>query len=143
MRGHEDSHKYDRILRMEHPVSERHPRMSALERAAQFSPFAALTGYDAAIQETARQTARRIELDEAEKEQLDRRLQLVQSQLDGHPEITVTYFLPDEQKAGGQYRTVTGKIRKISGYEGVLVMEDGSRIPVNEVIGLEFNGAAW
>ncbi|MEG2421569.1 MAG: hypothetical protein RSB55_08455, partial [Oscillospiraceae bacterium] len=92
---------YDDMLHLPHHVSEKHPSMPMLDRAAQFSPFAALTGYDAAVKETARLTDRRVELDEGEKEAIDQRLTLVQERLPDPTEVTITYFVPDKKKAGG------------------------------------------
>jgi hypothetical protein len=89
---------YDDMLHLPHHVSQRHPQMSLHDRAAQFSPFAALTGYDAAVKETARLTAQRVELDEGEKEALDQRLTLVQERLPEPTEVTITYFVPDKRK---------------------------------------------
>ena len=102
---------YDDMLHLPHHVSEKHPAMSVHDRAAQFSPFAALTGYDAAVQETARLTDRRIELDEGEKAAIDQRLTLVQERLPEPTEVTITYFVPDKKKAGGAYVSVTGTVK--------------------------------
>lgn len=103
---------YDDIIHLPHPVSPRHPQMPLADRAAQFSPFAALTGHDAAIRETARLTDSPVELEESGKEQLDRQLLLVQENLAQKPEIEVTYFQPDEKKSGGVYVTVCGRVKK-------------------------------
>lgn len=143
MSGHEKTHKYDGIIRLPHHISERHRAMPVTDRAAQFSPFAALTGYDAAIAETARETERRIEIDEYEKAALDQKLRLIREHIGQRPEITVTYFLPDLIKEGGAYRTVTGRLKKIAEYEGALVFEDGLKISLKEIVGLEFSGMAW
>ena len=106
--------KYDDIISLPHHVSLKHPQMSMLERAAQFSPFAALSGHGAAIDETARLTADRIELEDDAKAMVDMRLRLAAEQTDPPVEVTVTYFLPDNKKAGGNYVTATGIIKKIS-----------------------------
>lgn len=126
--------KYEDIIHMQHPASRRHPRMSVYERAAQFSPFAALTGYDAAVKETARLTDQRIELDEYEKNVLDERLQFLQKHLTEHPTVTITYFKPDERKTGGTYLTVTGNIKKIDSHERCVILMDDTRIPLHEII---------
>ena len=125
---------YDDILHLPHPTSNRHPRMPIVDRAAQFSPFAALTGHGAAIEETARVTDRRIELDEDAKEQLDQTLQLLLERMDEQPEITVTWFSPDKKKAGGQYHTATRKLKRIDSREGRLILTDGNQIPLEDLL---------
>lgn len=125
---------YDDILHLPHPTSKRHPRMPIADRAAQFSPFAALTGHKAAIEETARVTDRRIELDEDAKEQLDQTLQLLLERIDEQPEITVTWFSPDKKKAGGQYHTATGKLKRIDTQESRLILTDGTQIPLEDLL---------
>lgn len=120
--------KYDDIMNLPHHVSSRRAPMTMIDRAAQFSPFAALTGYDAAIQETGRLTEGYIHLDESSKESLNERLQLIQESLDAHPEITVTYFQPDERKSGGAYVSVTGTVKKIDEYNKGIIMTDGTEI---------------
>ena len=125
---------YDDILHLPHPTSKRHPRMPIVDRAAQFSPFAALTGHRAAIEETARVTDRRIELDEDAKEQLDQTLQLLMERIDEQPEITVTWFSPDKKKAGGQYHTATGKLKRIDTQESRLILTDGTQIPLEDLL---------
>ena len=125
---------YDDILHLPHPTSKRHPRMPIVDRAAQFSPFAALTGHKTAIEETARVTDRRIELDEDAKEQLDQMLQLLLERIDEQPEITVTWFSPDKKKAGGQYHTATGKLKRIDSREGRLILTDGTQIPLEDLL---------
>jgi hypothetical protein len=111
--------------------------MPAIDRAAQFSPFAALTGYDAAIKETARLTDERVELDEYMKDVLSDRLQIITDQLKEYPKIAVTYFQPDEKKNGGTYTTVIGTVKKIDEYERVVVMTDGTWIPIDEIISID------
>lgn len=125
---------YDDILHLPHPTSKRHPRMPIVDRAAQFSPFAAITGHKAAIEETARVTDRRIELDEDAKEQLDQTLQLLLERIDEQPEITVTWFSPDKKKAGGQYHTATGKLKRIDTQESRLILTDGTQIPLEDLL---------
>ena len=113
MRDSKDEHRYDDIIHLPHPTSAKYPRMSMMDRAAQFSPFAALTGYEAAIRETARVTEPKIELDEYEKEVLNERLQMLQETMTQHPTISLTYFLPDERKDGGSYVSLTGAVKHI------------------------------
>ena len=131
------SGKYDDILHLPHPVSAKHPRMSMQERAAQFSPFAALTGHGEVIRETGRLTEDWLELDEAAKAELDRRLRLLAAGLDQRPTVTATWFQPDERKAGGAYVSATGTARKLDPLAGVLLLEDGTQIPVQRLVSLE------
>ena len=128
---------YDDIIHLSHPTSKNRPRMSIHDRAAQLSPFAALSGHAAAIAETARLTDRKLELDEDTKAELDRRQAILLEHISERPEITVTWFRPDEKKAGGAYVTTTGRLKKIDEIERVLVLTDGARIPLEDVAGLE------
>jgi len=127
---------YDDIIHLPHHVSQNHPQMPLRDRAAQFAPFAALSGYEAAVGETARLTSERRELDPQEAEELNRRLSELAARLPERPEVTVEYFVPDERKAGGAYVTVTGRVRHISVPEKTLVMEDGTVIPLDDVVSL-------
>ena len=131
------SGKYDDMLRLPHHVSPTRPRMSLHDRAAQFKPFAALTGYEAVLRETGRLTDQRVELDENARAELDWRLQLLSGMLSQRPEVSVTYFQPDGKKAGGAYRTAAGTVRKIDEAGGVLVMADGTCIPIADLFALE------
>lgn len=133
----ENNGNYDDIINLPHHVSEVHPRMSMLNRAAQFAPFAALSGYGDAIKETARLTDTKVELDENSKEMLDEKLQLIQEQSYAHPQISVTYFQPDKRKNGGEYVTVAGKFKKIDLYERSVVMMDGMRIKIEDITEIE------
>lgn len=130
-------HKYDDIIHLPRHVSSRHPQMSLADRAAQFSPFAALTGHEAAIQETARLTDEFIELDEDQKAQLDERLRLLKENQFRKPEIEVTYFQPDGKKSGGAYVTVRGRVKKIDEYGRSIVFVDGTMIPMERVFSIE------
>lgn len=129
--------KYADIINMPHPTSSRHARMSNADRAAQFAPFAALTGYDGVIDETGRLTGERIELTEEMKAVLDQKHQLLLELADRHPEIAVTFFVPDARKEGGMYQTVTGRLKLIDEYERVLILTNGTRIPIDSVHGVE------
>ena len=130
-------HQYDDIIDLPHHVSATRPQMSMINRAAQFSPFAALTGYDAVIKETGRLTDRRIELSEDTRTDLDRKQQLLSDRLAEHPEVSVTYFIPDERKAGGAYVTVTGNVKKLDDLQRIMVLTDGTMIPLDEILELE------
>lgn len=129
-----DGHEYDDIIDLPHHVSKTHSPMSNYDRAAQFSPFSALTGYDEVIRETARVTEDKTELDEYLKAELDTKLRMIQEHLPEQPEITVTYFLSDEKKAGGAYVTVQGVVKKIDVAEKLVVMQDETRIPVEDIV---------
>lgn len=138
--------KYADIINLPHRQSATRPHMPVEDRAAQFSPFAALTGYEDAVKETARLTDERIELDEYSKEVLNQQLNKIKEGLrgrpknssdmlwtDSKPQAAITYFVPDERKAGGAYVTIKGVVRKIKEYEQLLVMDDGTEIPIEEI----------
>jgi len=128
---------YDDIINHPHHVSRNHPQMSMHDRAAQFSPFAALTGYEDAVGETARLTEQRRELDEQESAELNRRLSFLASKLDEHPEVTIEYFVPDDRKAGGSYVTISGVVEKIFSVERIIAMSDGKVIRIADVLSLD------
>ena len=130
--------EYDDIINLPHHVSRKHPQMSIHDRAAQFAPFAALTGHGEAIAETARLTDRKIELDDYEKMKLDEKLLILQEDIMEMPEISVTYFCPDEKKEGGKYVTVTKALRKINEMERTLLMEDGMQIRIEDILEVSF-----
>ena len=127
------THKYDDIIALPHPVSPTHPPMSIADRAAQFSPFAALTGHDAVLQETARLTQPRRILDEYEIAILDEKLQWIYAHVAEHPKITAVFFVPDEKKEGGSYETVTGHVKKLDVDSRLLYMENGVVICVEQL----------
>lgn len=131
------SSAYDDFLNLPHHVSADLPHMSMQNRAAQFAPFAALVGYDALIQETTRLTDQKAELDESVKAELNEKLRLLLELMPQQPEVTITYFLPDNRKAGGAYRTTSGIVRKYLRSENLLVMIDGSQIPVDAIAALD------
>ena len=128
---------YDDIIHLPHHVSKTRPQMSMEDRAAQFSPFAALTGYDAAILETGRLTDEKVELGEETRAILDRKQRYLAEIIDTKPEITVTYFVPDEKKSGGAYSTVTGFLKRIDEYERELVLTNGRKIQLAAVFDIE------
>ncbi len=128
---------YDDIINLPHHVSKTRPQMSMWDRAAQFSPFAALTGYDAAIKETGRLTDEKIDLGEEEKEVLDRKLRFLMKKLSERPALTVTYFVPDEKKSGGAYVTKMGRLKKIDGLSRRIQLTDGTKIPLDDILEIE------
>ncbi len=127
------SNPYEDIINHPHHVSKSHPQMPMADRAAQFSPFAALTGYDAAIQETGRLTEERITLDEEVQAVLNRKQFLLNAHISDKPEITVTYFVPDERKSGGAYVTVTGNLKRMDETERLLYLTNGQRIRLDDI----------
>lgn len=134
------THKYDDIIHLSRPVSGKWARMSGYDRAAQFSPFAALTGFDAAIEETGRLTDSRIELDEGGKQLLDEQMRAVLEVIDTQPKVTVTWFQYDERKAGGAYVSTTGHVKKIDTYTQQILFTNGERIPLGEVFSVILEG---
>lgn len=133
----EESHKYDDIIHLPRHVSGRHPQMPLSNRAAQFSPFAALTGHEDAIREAARQTDTFIELDEDRKEQLNEQLQLLKENLEQKPECEITYFQPDEKKNGGTYVTVCKPVKRIDECRRRIIFTDGTALPIEHLFSIE------
>lgn len=131
------SDEYDDIIDLPHHVSSIRPQMSMLERAAQFSPFAALTGYGAAIKETERLTGERIELDEDAQVLLDMKQAYLIELMPERPALNLTYFQADEKKKGGKYVTVSGNFKGIDEYERCIVLTDGKKIPIDDVLNIE------
>lgn len=127
------SGKYDGIMGLPHHVSAKHRHMSMTERAAQFSPFAALNGYEDAVSETARLTDGRLDLDEYERDAIDRKLREIMESDEDLP-VTLTYFRPDAKKSGGAYLTLSGKVSDIDEVGRVVIMESGARIPVTDIL---------
>lgn len=128
------NHSYDDIIHMPHHQSKKHPAMSLYVRSAQFAPFAALTGYEDAVRETARETSERIEIDEELKEILDMKLQLLHENLNQKQEITFTYFVPDLKKEGGEYITEVGIVKKIDFENQVIILANQKEISISEII---------
>lgn len=151
-------HKYDDILYLPHHVSTKHPQMSLEDRAAQFSPFAALTGHKEVLSEAGRVTDARVELDENMKAILDEKLRILLEQIKGQvngqekaqgkwrknqqenawadkrPEAAITYFVPDDKKSGGSYRTIQGQIGKTDEQGQWMQMTDGTVIPICDIV---------
>lgn len=129
--------KYDDMLYLPHHVSPTRPRMSAIDRGAQFSPFAALVGYDSVIEETARLTEQKIELTEGVQWVLNEKLRMLSELGAEKPEISVTYFCPDMRKQGGAYVTTVGVLRKIDSTQKMIMMSDGVKIPMEDILSIE------
>lgn len=131
------SGRYDDIINLPHHVSPTRKRMPMIDRAAQFSPFAALTGYDASIREAGRLTDRQIDFDVDEKLMLDEKLRRLAERITEQPEVTITYFVPDERKSGGKYVEVSGKVRKINHFEKALSLDDGIWIYFDSIYAMD------
>lgn len=129
--------RYEQIIHQKHHVSRSHPQMARIDRAAQFAPFAALTGYEAAVEETARLTDEKIELEEDALAILNMRLQILQENESRHPKITVTYFLPDKKKSGGAYVTEAGQLKRIDEAEQMLLLTDSRQIAISDIYSIE------
>lgn len=131
------NHKYDDIINLPHPTSKKHPRMSLYARAAQFSPFAALTGHEAAIKETARRTDEKLMLSDEVIAEINVKLNLIAETIGTQQRIRITYFVPDNKKAGGAYISCSGCVKKIDEYEHTVVMEDKTVIPIEQISNIE------
>lgn len=130
--------RYDDIIRLPHHVSARHPHMPIADRAAQFMPFKALSGYEDDITEETRLTQQRIELTEGEQELLDQQLQLLGERLaEERPEVRVVCFVPDTRKDGGAYQTLRGRVKRLDPVEGVMVFDDGQRVRFADIYSIE------
>lgn len=131
------THRYDDIINLPHHASTKYPHMSLYDRAAQFSPFAALTGHDAAIKETARLTDEKSELDEDVKAILNEKLQIIRENPNTDISVTFTYFVPDENKSGGTYISHTGSVKRIDEYQHTVIMKDKTVIPMEQISEIE------
>ena len=126
-------HKYDDMIGLSHHVSKTHPPMARIKRAAQFASFDALTGFGAAVHEAGRETEEKKELSEDEIDMIDAKLAVIQYHIKEQPNIAVTYFIPDDKKAGGRYVTVSGNVRKLDGMKCAIIMTNGTKIPIGDV----------
>lgn len=129
--------EYDDLIYLPHPVSRKHPPMSAMDRAAQFSPFSALTGYEAVLREAGRLTDNRAELSEYSRDILDQKQQILLDAAPTHPEITVTYFIPDLRKQGGAYGTLKGNLKRIDLARRVIILLDGTEVSLDDVADIQ------
>ena len=127
------SHKYDDIINLPHHVSKKHPQMSLHDRAAQFSPFAALTGHKEAINETARLTDEKQILSEDVIAKLNEQLNFIKENISTNPIVTITYFVPDDRKSGGAYISNTGVVKKINEYNHTVILTDKTVIPIEQI----------
>lgn len=127
--------KYENIIDMDRPISKAHMKMPLINRAAQFAPFAALTGYEEAINETARYTNRKIDLSESELDRLDFKLNECLRNI--NTPIRLTYFEADKLKEGGKYLSISGKIKNIDDYEMTITLDSGPCIKINDIYDIE------
>ena len=134
---HKGTHMYDDIIHLPHHTSPTRPRMSMHDRAAQFAPFAALTGHDAAVAEAGRQTEKRIELAQDSRDAINRMLQQLK-EMPTQPQITLTYFRPDERKEGGAYLTARTRLRQMDPVQHILTLDTGEEIPMENLVDLRF-----
>ena len=129
---------YDDIINLPHHVSTRHPQMSMMNRAAQFAPFAALTGHSAAIEETARLTELQQELADEDNEILNQKMTYLREAINEHPTISITYFESDKRKSGGRYMSIEGQLQNIDDYNQTIVLKNGETIPLKSILDIQF-----
>jgi hypothetical protein len=128
---------YDDIINLPHHVSKSHAQMSMMNRAAQFAPFAALTGHSAAIEETARLTDEQQELAEEDSDALNQKMAYLRETINEHPTITITYFEPDKKKAGGKYKSIEGLLQNIDDYTQTIVLKSGVSVPFASILDIQ------
>lgn len=128
---------YEDIINLPHYEPKNHTRMSSYNRAAQFAPFAALTGYEDLVKETARLTDKRIVIDEGLRNVINNKLQIIQMNIKLKPKVTITYFVQDQKKSGGSYLSITGNVKKIDSIEELIVMTDNKKIPMNDILSID------
>ena len=133
----DNNHEYDDIINMKHYSSPNRPRMSRVKRAAQFAPFAALTGYDAAVAETARLTDKKHELTEDESIIISIQLQILSENADSKPEVTITHFVPDSRKNGGAYEKNMGNVKRVNKEEMKVIFTNGTAIDISDICRIE------
>ena len=135
--------KYDDIINMPHHISKKHPRMSLENRSAQFAPFAALTGYEDEVEETARLTDKRIEITDEMKTEINIKLKTIQEKIYTKPKVTITYFIPDSKKEGGSYKTVTSNVMKIDKYKQTIILKDKTEILINFITNINIEESVF
>ena len=128
---------YEDIVNLPPHISKKHPQPSMMDRAARFAPFAAIAGYEEMVLEEARVTEERVDLDEGALSLLNEKLNMIQEFLDEEPEVTITYFEPDKKKSGGAYCSVTGQVKEIDEFARIVKLEDGTKIPIQQIYGIE------
>jgi len=131
--------EYDDIINLPHHVSKVHPKMSMMNRAAQFAPFAALTGHSAAIEETARLTDEQHELADEDSDALNQKMAYLRETINEHPIITITYFEPDRKKAGGMYKSIEGQLKNIDDYNQSIVLKSGEVIFLQSILDIQLH----
>lgn len=129
--------RYDDIINLSRHISRTHKPMPIIDRAAQFAPFAALTGYDEAVKETSRLTDKRRNLDETQKVMLNEKLRILYEDSGDRQQVTITYFMPDKKKEGGEYVTICGEVRKMDNYEHKIILQDGTEILYTDITELD------
>ncbi|MBP3593024.1 MAG: hypothetical protein J6J44_00705 [Lachnospiraceae bacterium] len=134
---YKDEHRYDDIISLPHHQSTERAHMSLHDRAAQFAPFAALSGHEEAIEETARLTDEKIILDDSAIEKINEKLYEISQNLSEKWNVTITYFRPDALKKGGAYLTDVGSIKKIDEIEKIIIMDSGMKIKMEQIVGIE------
>lgn len=128
---------YEDIVNLPRHISKVHPQATMADRAARFSPFAAISGYEDMVKEAARVTEERIDITDATKELLNEKLNMIIEFLDEEPEVTITYFEPDKKKDGGAYISITGTVKRIDEYERIVLMSDDKKIRIDEIYAIE------
>lgn len=128
---------YEDIVNLPRHISKVHPQATMADRAARFSPFAAISGYEDMVKEAARVTEERIDITDATKELLNEKLNMIIEFLDEEPEVTITYFEPDKKKDGGAYISITGTVKRIDEYERIVLMSDDKKIKIDEIYAIE------
>ena len=131
-----NTEKYNDIINLPHYISNKHPQMTIESRAAQFAPFAALTGYEDEVEETARITDKRIEITDEIKSKINMKLQIIQEKIKTNPKVTITYFISDNKKEGGSYKTVTSNVLKIDKYNKQIILKDNKEIFISDIINI-------
>lgn len=127
---------YEDIIYLPHYEPKNHARMSSYNRAAQFAPFAALTGYEDQVKEVARLTEKKVDIDEELRNDINNKLQIIQMNIKLKTKVTITYFAQDKRKSGGAYITITGNVKKVDSIEEQIVMDDNQKIPMNDVLSI-------
>ena len=132
-----NDYKYNDIINLPHHVSKKHPQLSKASYAAQFSPFAALTGYEGIVSEAARFNNERVELGDKEKDILNAKLQIIGEHIKEHPELELTYFQKDKKKTGGAYLKKTAQIKRIDDLKRIMYFTDGTNLPMDDITDMQ------